>query len=161
QWLKRLDLLVESFRHVKNKDLRAVIIGEGPEEKNLRQKIAAYNLEKRIELIGKSDEKSVISHYARCRAVFFAPLREDYGFVTGEAFSSRKAVITAIDSGGPQELVKKSQAGYILPADPEKIAEKLDAVAESESLAIQLGNLGFRFISQVTWEDTIRRLVIV
>lgn len=161
QWLKRVDLLVDSFRYVKNKNLKAVIIGDGPEEKNLIKKIKEFNLEDRIRLIGKSDEISVLSHYARCRAVFFAPIREDYGFVTGEAFASRKAVLTTADSGGPAELLKLSQAGYILPPDPEKIAEKLDQVAEDENLAIKMGTRGFDFISKITWEDTVKKLTIV
>jgi glycosyltransferase involved in cell wall biosynthesis len=161
QWLKRVDLLVESFQYVKNKDLKAVIIGDGPEKENLIKKIKDYNLEDRVTLIGKSDETSVLSHYARCRAVFFAPVREDYGFVTGEGFASKKAVITTEDSGGPAELLKLSNAGYICPPDPEKIAEKLDRVAEDENLAVRMGNLGFEFISKFTWEDTVKKLTIV
>jgi len=160
QWLKRLDLLIESFPLVRNRELKAVIIGEGPEEKNLRKKISDLDLEGRIKLIGKSDETSVISHFGRCRAVFFAPLREDYGFITGEAFASKKCVVTTEDSGGPAELVKKSRAGFIIPPAPEKIAEKLDELAEDASHAEKLGIRGFRFISRITWEDTVRRLVI-
>lgn len=161
QWLKRVDLLIDSFRYVKNKDLKAVIIGDGPEKENLVNKIKGYNLEDRIRLIGSSDEASVLSNYARCRAVFFAPIREDYGFVTGEAFASKKAVITTEDSGGPAELLKLSNAGYICPSDPEKIAEKLDQVAEDENLAIKMGNLGFDYISKITWENTVKKLSIV
>jgi glycosyltransferase involved in cell wall biosynthesis len=161
QWLKRVDLLVDSFQHVKNKDLKAIIIGDGPEKENLIAKIKGFGLEDRITLISKSDETSVLSHYAQCRAVFFAPIREDYGFVTGEAFASKKAVITTVDSGGPAELLKLCQAGYILPPDPEIIAEKLDQVAEDECIATKMGNRGFDFISKITWEDTVKKLTIV
>jgi len=161
QWLKRVDLLVEAFMHVKNRDLKAVIIGDGPEKKTLIEKIKDCGLEGRVQLIDKSDEISVLSHYARCRAVFFAPIREDYGFVTGEAFASKKAVITTEDSGGPVELLKLSRGGYILPPDPEKIAEKFDTIAEDENLAVKLGHLGFDFISKITWEDTVKKLIIV
>ena len=47
----------------------------------------------------------MLDHLARCRAVCFPPYDEDYGFVTVEAFASRKAVVTCSDSGGPAELV--------------------------------------------------------
>jgi glycosyltransferase involved in cell wall biosynthesis len=161
QWLKRVDLLVDSFRYVRNRDFKAVIIGDGPEKANLIKKIKENKLEDRIMLINESDEDSVLANYARCRAVFFAPIREDYGFVTGEAFASKKAVITTEDSGGPAELLKLSQAGYICPPDPKKIAEKLDQVAEDEGLAAKMGHLGFDFISQLTWEDTVKKLIIV
>jgi len=161
QKLKRIDLLIESFRYVKNSHLRAVIIGEGQEEQYLKAKIKDYGLEARIRLFGQAEEESVLSHFARCRAVFFSPLREDYGFVTGEAFASRKAVITTDDSGGPAELVKKSQAGFILPPNPIKIAEKLDELAESRDLAEKMGLRGFNFISKLTWEDSVKKLIII
>ena len=59
------------------------------------------------------------SSCARCRAVCFAPLDEDYGFVTVEAFASSKAVVTCTDSGGPAELVRDGGTG--LMCDPTAI----------------------------------------
>jgi glycosyltransferase involved in cell wall biosynthesis len=161
QKLKRLDLFVESFKYVKNKDLKAVIIGSGPEEKNLHQQIKESGLENRVSLLGTTKEESVISHYAKCLAVFFAPLREDYGFVTGEAFASRKAVITTSDSGGPAELVEHQSTGYVIENKPQIIAQKLDELAENKNLAENMGQKGYEFISELTWEKTIKKLVII
>ncbi|MCP5110982.1 MAG: glycosyltransferase, partial [bacterium] len=52
-------------------------------------------------------------YYARCRAVYFGPRNEDFGFVTIEAFRSRKCVITCRDSGGPLDLVQDGVSGFI------------------------------------------------
>ena len=60
---------------------------------------------------------SSLDHLARCRAVCFPPFDEDYGFVTAEAFASRKAVITCRDSGGPAELVDDGVSGIRLRPD--------------------------------------------
>jgi glycosyltransferase involved in cell wall biosynthesis len=46
-------------------------------------------------------------------AVLFAPYQEDYGYVTLEAFLSRKPVITARDSGGTLEFVEDGVNGYV------------------------------------------------
>jgi glycosyltransferase involved in cell wall biosynthesis len=54
-----------------------------------------------------------------------------------------------------------SNAGYVCSPDPKKIAEKLDRIAEDENLAIKMGNLGYDFISKLTWEDTVKKLSIV
>lgn len=158
--LKRLDLLVGAFKYVKNKELKAVIIGEGPEEQDLTLKIKKNHLEKRVLLLGTIDEKTLLDHYARCRAVFFAPLREDYGFVTGEAFASRKPVVTTEDSGGPAELVKNNERGYVLEANPRKIAEKLDELAENKNLAEAMGEKALNFISHLTWEKSVKKLIV-
>jgi len=129
--------------------------------KTFSQKINENNLENRVTLLGSTDEKTILNHYARCLAVFFSPLREDYGLVTGEAFASQKAVITTTDSGGPAELVRSGETGFILDPDPKKIAEKLDALAEDKDLAETMGKKAYEFISGLTWEDTVKKLLIV
>ena len=160
QKLKRIDLLINAFKYVKNKDLKAVIIGEGPEKDNLEEKIKKNKLEKNVLLLGKTDEKTVMDHYARCRTVFFAPLREDYGLVVGEAFASRKPVITTVDSGGPAELVKDGQTGYVLEVSPKRIAEKLDELSEEKDLAETMGEKAFDFISSFSWKKTVEKLIL-
>ncbi len=98
--LKRLDLFVESVALMKRRDFRAVIAGEGPEKDRLAGRIRELGLEGRVTLAGPLDEAGLIDHYARCRAVVFTPFHEDYGFVTGEAFASGKAVLTAAGQRG-------------------------------------------------------------
>lgn len=160
QKLKRLDLLVDALRYVQNKDLKAVIVGDGPEAESLSDRIRSHKLEGRVLLLGATDEETIIDHYARCLAVFFAPLREDYGLVTAEAFASRKAVVTTEDSGGPAELVEDGVRGYVVEAGPEKIAEKLDELTADPSLAESMGNKAHEFISGITWEKSVERLVL-
>jgi len=159
--LKRLDLLVEAFRFVRDTELRAFIIGDGPEFPALQSKVKQYGLENRIYLLGSTDEPTLLSYYARCLAVFFCPLNEDYGLVTPEAFASRKAVITARDSGGPAELVKDGESGFVVEPDPRLIAQKMDELAENKPLAERMGSKAYEQVSAITWEKTIKKLVIV
>jgi glycosyltransferase involved in cell wall biosynthesis len=161
QKLKRLDLLVEAFRSVTNKRLRAVIVGDGPERKSLARKIKDYGLSRRVLLLGSGDETVVLSHYARCLAVYFAPLSEDYGFVTAEAFSARKAVITTADSGGPAELVQDGRTGFVVQPSAAELARAFDFLAEDKREAEKLGNRGHEFISRLTWPGAVKKLVIV
>ena len=160
QKLKRMDLLIEAFKHVKNKECKAFIMGEGSEFQNLSAQIKENHLEKRVIILNQTDEETLLDHYARCRAVFFSPLREDYGFVTAEAFASRKAVLTTYDSGGPTELVNNGQTGHILEPDPKKIAEKIDELAERRDLAEKMGQKAHEFISEFSWEETVKKLII-
>jgi len=159
--LKRLHLLVEAFRYVKNPEIKAVIVGQGPEAKRLQEMINEFDLTQRIQLIPRGDEKTILNHYARCRAVFFAPFQEDYGFVTGEAFACSKPVITTTDSGGPSELVEDGQSGYILPPEPKLIAEKIDLLAHQPGLAERLGQNAQSFISSLSWQETVEKLTLI
>jgi len=160
QKLKRLDLLVAAMEHVRHKGLRAVIIGDGPERKNLVRQVKEAGLEKQISLLGAADEETILRHYGRCLAVFFCPQQEDYGLVTVEAFASGKAVITARDSGGPAELVRDGQTGFVVDPSPAAVAGKIDQLASSPRLAEKMGRQAYLAVSGMTWEKTVRRLVL-
>jgi glycosyltransferase involved in cell wall biosynthesis len=103
--LKRVDLLVKAMKHMENRELRVLVAGIGEEEGSLRRLAYELGVADRVSFLGHVDEDELVRHYARCRAVFFAPLREDFGFVTLEALRSKKRVLTCSDSGGPAELV--------------------------------------------------------
>jgi glycosyltransferase involved in cell wall biosynthesis len=158
--LKRLDLLVDAFRFVRNLDVQARVIGSGPEWEPLRSKVKEYGLENRIFLIGETDERTLLEHYSRCLAVFFCPFKEDYGLVTPEAFASGKPVITARDSGGPAELVRHGETGFIVEPSPQEIAMRIDQLAEDRTLAETMGQAAFDFVSGMTWEKAVQKLLL-
>ena len=70
-----------------------------------------------MQFVGRLSDQEMIDHLARCRAVVFPPFNEDYGFVTVEAFMCGKPVITCTDSGGPSELVRDGENGYVTDPD--------------------------------------------
>src|SRR5713101_6722658 len=137
--LKRLDLLVEAAALTRDRSLSFKIAGEGEEEPRLRERIRALGLEGRVELLGAVTDAQLVDHYARCRAVYFAPWNEDYGFVTLESFASGKAVVTTSDSGGPAELVEPGRTGWVSAPTAEAVAEQLDSLAGDRGLAERLG----------------------
>ncbi len=134
--------------------------GKGPELEPLRALIKARGLEERITLLGAVGEEEVLSGYAGSLAVFFCPLREDYGLVTPEAFASGKAVITAHDSGGPTELVRDRETGFVVAPDPREIALRIDELAADRALAERLGGAAFAFGSRMRWDETVEKLII-
>jgi len=158
--LKRLDLLVRAMKLVKSSELRAVIAGTGEEEDSLKRLAAELGVDSRVEFLGRIDDETLLQHYARCRAVFFGPFMEDYGFVTLEAFRSKKAVVTCVDSGGPAELVSHGQRGFVVLPDPLFIAQQLDRLAESVDMAGMMGARAFHDAKAITWEAALRRLLL-
>ncbi len=155
---KRMDLLVDAMRHVTSPSIRVVITGKGAELPRLRDRVREYGLERRITLTGELDDAAVFEHLARCRAVFFAPRNEDYGLVAIEGMRSHKAVITCHDSGGPTELVRDGKNGFVLPPEPKAIARTIDQLAESEALAVKLGEQAYRDSLAVSWDRVVEKL---
>jgi glycosyltransferase involved in cell wall biosynthesis len=157
--LKRLGLLVEAAASARDHTLRIVIAGQGEEEARLRERVAELGLQGRVELIGAVSDAELLDHYARCRAVFFAPWNEDYGFVTLEAFRSGKAVVTTHDSGGPAELVENDVTGLVCEPTAESVAEALDRLARDRGLAERLGEAARAAAAGHTWARAVETLV--
>jgi glycosyltransferase involved in cell wall biosynthesis len=157
--LKRLGLLVEAAALMKEHSLRIVIAGEGEEEPRLRARIAELDLDGRVELLGAVSDQQLVERYARCRAAYFAPWNEDYGFVTLEAFRSGKAVLTTHDSGGPAELVRDGASGFVTDPTPAAIAERLDLLARERGEAERMGRAALAAAADHTWARAVEALV--
>jgi glycosyltransferase involved in cell wall biosynthesis len=157
--LKRLSLLIEALANPEAAGISCVIAGEGEQHQELEQAIVSKNLSSRVKLIGRIDDRQMLDHLARCRAVCFPPFDEDYGFVTVEAFASAKAVITCADSGGPAELVADGVNGKVCPPRPEALALALREVMEDRTIAERMGHAAREKVASMTWPNAVHRLL--
>ena len=87
-----------------------MVTGDGPDRERL-ESLAAERADGRAEFTGRVDEAELASLYARCLAVYYAPVDEDFGMVPYEAFLSEKPVLTTTDAGGPLEVVADGRTG--------------------------------------------------
>jgi len=98
--------------------------------------------------------------YANALAVFYAPYDEDYGFVTIEAFKSRKPMLSTSDAGGVLEFIVDGENGYIsAPGQLEQIAGYIDLFYNNRALCRRLGEAGYVKVRDVNWEYTIQKLL--
>ena len=156
--LKRADLLLRALATPDGAGIRAVIAGDGEERGPLTRLIESLGLGDRVVLTGPLGDDAMLDHFARCRAVCFPPVLEDYGFVTIEAFSSAKAVVTCRDSGGPAELVANGVNGLVCDPTPESLACALRQLADDSALAERMGQEARRTAERITWPDAVRQL---
>ena len=157
--LKRFDLVLRALAEPVAAGIQFVIAGEGAELQRLKDLAVQLGIEDRVRLVGRLDDREVIDHLARCRAVVFSPFNEDYGFVTVEAFMCGKPVITCADSGGPSELVRDGQSGYVTDPAPEALAVAMRKVMDDRNLAARMGEEGHRLAAAMTWPDAVQRLL--
>lgn len=158
--LKRFDLLLRALAEPAAAGIRCVIAGEGGELPSLLRLRRQLDLDDRVDFVGRIDEAALLDHLAKCRAVVFPTFNEDYGFVTVEAFSSGKAVITCHDSGGPAELVKDQQNGLLTDPTPESLARAMRLLIADRTAAIRLGEAGLVNATRMTWSDAVARLLL-
>jgi glycosyltransferase involved in cell wall biosynthesis len=158
---KRMDLVVRALAEPAGRHVRVVVAGEGECGPELHALAAALGVSDRVQFVGRLDEDGLIRHLAACRAVSFVPFSEDYGFVTVEAFASRKAVITCSDSGGPAELVRNGESGAICDPSPASLAAALGRLIDDRALAERLGTGAAHIAAAMSWPDVVKRLVMV
>jgi glycosyltransferase involved in cell wall biosynthesis len=153
--LKRLDLAIDAVARA-GRDVCLKIAGSGPLEGELRRQIARLGLEQRVELLGFVSAEELIALYAGCRAAYYAPLNEDYGYVTVEAFLSRKPVVTTLDAGGPLEFVSDGETGIVATPDADAVALALDQLWQLPPARLRdMGEAGFERVKDISWDHAI------
>jgi glycosyltransferase involved in cell wall biosynthesis len=156
--LKRLDLAIDAMKRVRSR-ARLLIAGSGPLKDELQKQITGLEVEDRVSLLGYVSAEELVDRYARCRAAYYAPLNEDYGYVTVEAFLSRKPVVTTTDAGGPLEFVTDGENGLTAAPTPEALAGAIDRLWElKEEHLREMGEAGLARVADISWDHVIDRL---
>jgi glycosyltransferase involved in cell wall biosynthesis len=152
---KRIDLLIEAAKA--EPSLRVVIAGDGPDRERLEQ--LASGLNGQVEFAGRVDDERLADLYARCLAVYYAPVDEDFGMVPYEAFLSSKPVLTTTDAGGPLEVVHDRSTGVVVAPEPAELARAAAYLAAHRDEARSWGLAGKAIAERVTWDACVDALL--
>ena len=96
---------------VKYPKLNLIILGEGEEKYNLKNKIKILNLEKKVFLLGY--KKNTYCYIKNCDCYISSSFYEDPGFTLIEAGFLNKFVIAANSKTGPSEILDNSNNGLL------------------------------------------------
>ena len=158
--LKRLSLLIRGAGDIRKRRASAASLpAKAKSTRRSSTRSSAKGLSSRVTLIGRIDDSQMLDHLAKCRAVCFPPYDEDYGFVTVEAFASRKPVVTCSDSGGPAELVVDDVNGKVCAPRPEALAVALRELMDDAAAAERMGQAGLHQVSEMTWSRAVAQLL--
>lgn len=156
---KRIDLIIQAMKYV-GSNIKLFISGEGEEYNNLISLVERLGLINRVEFLGKISDEELTRMYSKSIVVPFVPVDEDFGYVTIEAFKSKKPVITCSDSGEPSLIVQDGISGFIVEPDSQMIAEKINYFIENPEEAKRMGENGCRSVEEITWENVIERIMM-
>jgi len=164
--IKRVHLAIRSLINV-DKSVKLKIVGS-PDEPGiidfLQNEIEHYRVQDRVEFLGRVSEEDLINLFANSLAVYYAPFNEDYGYVTLEAFASKKPVIAANDSGGVLEFVVDGENGFVCKPNADSIGEAINKLNLDLNLTKKLGENAFKFIKDAgfmdsSWDKVINNLL--
>lgn len=152
---KRVDLVIKAMSHLRY-PISLKIAGTGEQEQELR---TLSETDKRIEFLGRVSDEELLNLYANALVVPFVPIREDYGYVTLEAFSHFKPVITCQDSGESLQFVKDGINGLVVAPKPKEIARAIEYFINNPEQAKIMGEQGKVAISHINWSNISQRLL--
>ena len=148
---KRVDLLIEA---AKQRGLRVVVVGEGPDRERL-EGLANGS----VTFAGRVGGDELADLYARCSALYYAPIDEDFGMGPYEAFLSGKPVVTTTDAGGPLEVVHDRETGLVVAPEAGAIAQACGYLATHVDDAKAWGRAGRAIAERVTWDACVDALL--
>lgn len=114
---KGVDVLLEAWSKIitRHPKARLWIVGNGPEEANLKQLTKELQLESKVRFWGFVDNKKVGRYYAEA-GIFVSPTRaEPFGQTLLEAMAAGLPIVASA-TGGIIDIVTK-EVGYIFPVD--------------------------------------------
>jgi glycosyltransferase involved in cell wall biosynthesis len=136
-----------------------VLAGSGPDRGALERLAGQLGLGERVRFAGRISDAEAVDLYAGARAVYYAPVDEDYGFATVEAFASARPVVTTTDAGGVLEFVESGVTGLVTDPTPAALAPALATLAADPALAARLGTAGAARVRDITWDHVVSTLL--
>jgi glycosyltransferase involved in cell wall biosynthesis len=157
---KGIDLLLHALKKV-SCDFRAVIVGAGNAEDELKDLCSTLNLKERVQFSGWIPNETIGEFYAKARVVV-VPCRwpEPFGMIGLEAMHYGRPVV-AFDVGGIPDWLENEVTGLLVAEqDVDALAASLERVLGNRQLAQQLGDKGLsRVKEKFSFEDYLDQTV--
>jgi len=155
---KNVDILIKSVQLIKEKipKIKCLIIGDGPEKKNLEVLTQKLNLEKNIKFLGFLENHDDVYAIMKSSKVFVLPsTREGFGIVVIEANACGIPVIT-IDhkDNAARDLIEEGKNGFVCQLDENEIAKKIIRILKNNS-SLEMQKLCMDLAKKYDWDKIV------
>lgn len=154
---KRVHLLIQALKAC-DRRITLKIAGRGKEMDNLRELAEAEGVADRVEFLGFVPDDDLIQLYAGALGICFPPIDEDYGYITLEAFLSKKPLVTCHDSGGVLEFAQDGESAFVVNPDPEELGACFQKLYDNKEQARRMGGAGYKVVKDIRWDSVIDEL---
>lgn len=115
-------------------NLVLLIVGEGPEEKNLKEQVRGLGIEKSVKFLGFLDESAKHQYLAAADFFALASLHEGFGIVFQEAMYAGLPIVTT-HSGGQTDFLRHGHNALLVPPKAaQDLANALRAMARDAEM---------------------------
>ena len=161
------DLVLRAMAILRDRDIRYVIVGDGPDRARLESLAAELDLGDRVVFAGRIPDEELPAYYRLCD-VYVMPSRyvadstdslEGFGISYIEANACGKPVIAG-RSGGTGAAVEDGITGYLVdPDDPAALGKKIAFLLDHPDERETMGQHGReRALKEFSWDDRAAQL---
>ena len=155
------DIVIKAIRLLIKKypDIIYVIVGEGPERKNIEKLVFDEGLENNVFFAGYVDNKTLEIYYGLCDIFVMAgrwtpQFVEGFGLVFIEA-GIRGKVVIGTRIGGIPEAILENKTGFIVePEDPFALSKKIDYLLKNTKIRKNMGDFAKKYINEHFSDET-------
>lgn len=135
--VKRIDTIIETFAKVHERiPSKLILLGDGPELLDMRQKARELNVEEHVLFLGKQND--VNAFYQLSDLVLLLSEKESFGLTLLEAMKTGVLPI-GTNAGGIKEVIKHEETGFIVNiGDSEQAAQYAIQLLENPNLYKQM-----------------------
>lgn len=146
---KGVDILLDAVPHLRDRDVRVLVVGDGDQRKELEARSARLGLAGRVTFVGRKAHDEVPLWISAGQVVALPSRIEGHPNAVLEAHACGRPVVAA-NVGGVPETITSERVGVIVdPEDPHALARGLDAALETNWSASEIAAFGQRR----TWGD--------
>lgn len=155
---KGLDILLQAFQEVTrcNGGAQLIIAGGGKDFEKLRHLVSKFNLEKRVELVGRVYGERKSNLLSSCLFVCMPSRFESFGIVAIEASACNKPVI-GTEIPGLCDSIRDGETGILVkPNNTKELSEAMLTLIDNTTLRKELGQAGREWARNFSPEETAR-----
>lgn len=132
---KGFEFLIKSIKNTPD-NVHALIIGDGPEKKNLANLAKELNVSDRIHFLGFVSETKKFQYLQNSDIYVLPSLHEGFGIVLQEAMQVGLPIVST-DNGGQVDFIKERKNGYLVHfGDVEALTGMIDKFRRDDQLKI-------------------------
>ena len=103
--------MIEAAKEITDEKVKFMIVGDGPQEKELQRKIEKLGLKERVKLLCR---KKNVARLLRASDMFVLPSKKEaFGLVILEAMVAGLPVV-ATEAGGVPEIIENGRTGFLV-----------------------------------------------
>lgn len=134
--VKGFDILLKTIKLMKTrrKEIHLVLIGDGPERKNLEELSSLLGITDQVHFTGWIQGEEKFRYMAASDVYVMSSIHEGFGLVLLEAMAAGLPII-ATNKGGQTDIIKSERSGILVPpGDTEDLADAIIKLSEDDGI---------------------------